>query len=149
MLLIMLPKDTKICISTQHFGMGCGIGREFDLISDFLYRKGYSPKVMFSSNIKKNLFFNENFGQTMLEAGAAGLPIISTKVGIANKIVKDNKTGFIVGPKDHEAIASYIKELTDKNKRRLFGKRIIETVKENFDWDNIIEKYIEVYDSVR
>ena len=61
MLRIMLLKDTKICISTQHPGMGGGIGREFDLISDFLYRKGYSPKVMFSSNIKKNLFFNEEF----------------------------------------------------------------------------------------
>jgi len=59
MLRIMLPKDTKICISTQHPGMGGSIGREFNLISDFLYKKGYnSPKVMFSSNIKKNLFFN-------------------------------------------------------------------------------------------
>ena len=93
--------------------------------------------------------FYENFGQTMLEAGASGLPIISTKTGIANDIVKDNKTGFIVGPKDPEAIASYIKELSDKNKREIFGKKIREIIKKNFDWDNIIEKYIEVYDSVR
>lgn len=129
MLRIMLPKNIKICISTQHLGMVGGIGREFDLISDFLYRNGYSPKVMFSSNIKKNLFFNENFGQTMLEAGAAGLPIIATKTGIANDIVKENKTGFIVGHNNPEEIVSYIKELTDKNKRELFGRRIRDIVK--------------------
>ena len=57
--------------------------------------------------------------------------------------------GFIVGPKDPEAIASYIKELSDKNKRVIFGKRIREIVKKNFDWDNIIEKYVEVYDSIK
>jgi len=53
-----------------------------------------------------------------------------------------------VGPKDPEAIASYIKELSDKNKKAMFGKRIREIVKKNFDWDNIIEKYVEVYDSI-
>jgi len=31
----------------------------------------------------------------------------------------------------------------------MFGKRIREIVKKNFDWDNIIEKYIEVYDSIK
>jgi len=92
--------------------------------------------------------FYENFGQTMLEAGAAGLPIISAKTGIANDIVKDNKTGFIVGHDDPKKIAEYIKELSDKNKRDLFGKRIREIVKKNFDWDNIIKKYIKVYDSI-
>jgi len=31
----------------------------------------------------------------------------------------------------------------------MFGKRIREIVKRNFEWENIIEKYIEVYDSIR
>jgi len=91
----------------------------------------------------------ENFGQTILEAGAAGLPIISTKVGVANDIVKDGKTGFIVGPDNPKEIAEYVKELSDKNKRELFGKRVREIVKKNFDWKNIIDKYVEVYDSIR
>ena len=92
--------------------------------------------------------FYENFGQTILEAGAAGLPIISTKVGIANDIVKNDKTGFIVGPEDPEAIASYIKELSNKNKRVMFGKRIRDIVRKKFNWDSIIDKYVEVYDSI-
>ena len=31
----------------------------------------------------------------------------------------------------------------------MFGKRIREIVKRNFEWENIIEKYIEVYNSIR
>ena len=93
--------------------------------------------------------FYENFGQTMLEAGAAGLPIISTKVGVANDIVKNDKTGFLVGPDNPKEIAEYVIELSDKNKRVMFGKRIREIVKKNFEWDNIIDKYIEIYDSIR
>jgi len=93
--------------------------------------------------------FYENFGQTILEAGAAGLPVISTKVGVANDIVKNDKTGFIVGPDNPKEIAEYVIKLSDKNKRELFGKKIRDIVKKNFDWDNIIEKYIEVYDSIK
>ncbi len=101
---------------------------------------------------KSNIFvytsFYENFGQTMLEAGAAGLPIIATKTGIANDIVKDDKTGFIVGPDNPKEIAEYIMMLKDKNKRELFGKRIREIVKENFDWEKIVNKYVKVYECV-
>ncbi len=89
--------------------------------------------------------FYENFGQTILEAGAAGLPIISTKIGVANDIVKDDKTGFTVGPDNPKEIAEYIKELSDKNKRAMFGKRIREIVGKKFNWDNIIKEYIKVY----
>ena len=31
----------------------------------------------------------------------------------------------------------------------MFGKRIRDIVKKNFDWDNIIKRYIKVYDSIR
>ncbi len=31
----------------------------------------------------------------------------------------------------------------------MLGKRIREIVKKNFDWDNIIGKYVKVYDSIR
>ncbi len=90
----------------------------------------------------------ENFGQTILEAGAAGLPIISTKTGVANDIVEHKKTGFIVGDDEPKKIADYVMELSDKSKRISFRKRIREKVRKDFDWDNIINKYIEIYKSV-
>jgi len=57
-------------------------------------------------------------------------------------------TGFLVWADNPEEIAEYIKELSDKSKRAMFGKRIREIVGKKFNWDNIIEKYINVYDSI-
>jgi glycosyltransferase involved in cell wall biosynthesis len=56
----MLPKYTKICISTQHPGMGGGIGRIVDNLSDYLLKNKLSPKLAFSKNIVPSLLFNES-----------------------------------------------------------------------------------------
>jgi len=110
-------------------------------------------KELISYYKKSDIFvytsFYESFGQTMLEAGAAGLPIIATKTGIANEIVKNDKTGFIVGADEPMKIANYVKELSSRAKRESFGKNIREIVRKEFDWNKIIKKYADVYDFVR
>jgi len=86
----------------------------------------------------------ENFGQTLLEAAAAGLPIISTPVGIAPEIVIEGETGFLVSD-DPKVIGEKIRELNNVSTRREFGTRIKEIVKEKFAWSNIIDQYLEIY----
>ncbi len=86
----------------------------------------------------------ENFGQTLLEAAAAGLPIISTSVGIAPEIVIDGKTGFLVSD-DPKMISQKIRELNNISTRREFSSRIKEIIKYKFAWPNIIEQYLQVY----
>jgi glycosyltransferase involved in cell wall biosynthesis len=88
---------------------------------------------------------SENFGQTILEAGAAGLPIICTKVGIAPELIKDGKNGFLVEGKPEE-IAKKIIELFDENKRDDFGDKTREIVRKRFDWQNITDSYMKIYD---
>lgn len=56
----MLPKDTKICISTQHPAMGGGIGRIIDNYTDYLIKKKIKFNLAFSNNPIPNLFFDEN-----------------------------------------------------------------------------------------
>jgi len=67
--------------------------------------------------------FYENFGQTILEAGATGLPIITTKVGVAGQVIKHDESGFFVDFKSPEKIADYVMELLSKAKRESFGKK--------------------------
>ncbi len=86
----------------------------------------------------------ENFGQTLLEAAATGLPIISTSVGIAPEIVIDGETGFLVSD-DPKMISEKIKELNNISTRREFGSRIKEIIKNKFAWPNITEQYLQVY----
>ena len=86
----------------------------------------------------------ENFGQTLLEAAAAGLPIISTPVGIAPEIVIDGETGFLVSD-DPKMIKERIRQLNNVSTRREFASRIKEIVKEKFAWSNIIDQYLQIY----
>ena len=86
----------------------------------------------------------ENFGQTLLEAAAASLPIISTSVGVAPEIVIDGETGFLVGD-DPRMISERIGQLKDVSTRTEFGARIKEIVKEKFSWSNIVDQYLQMY----
>jgi glycosyltransferase involved in cell wall biosynthesis len=49
----------------------------------------------------------------VLEAMAAGKPVIATKVGGIPELVKDGKTGFIVEPKNSEVLLQAIDKLTN------------------------------------
>lgn len=47
----------------------------------------------------------EGLGVTLLQAGAAGVPIVACPVGGIPEIVKDGETGYRVPPRDAEALA--------------------------------------------
>ena len=89
----------------------------------------------------------ENFGQPILEAAAAGLPIISTPVGIAKEIITDSETGFLVSGKPDE-LADRITKLTDINLRTKMGNTLREKVSNLYGWDGIIDQYMDLYQSL-
>jgi len=88
---------------------------------------------------------SENFGQTMLEAAASGLPIIATPVGIARELIKSNYSGYIVDYSDPEKFSVCIDMLSGFNDRVRFGKRLQKKVIENFSWEKIMMDYEKVY----
>jgi glycosyltransferase involved in cell wall biosynthesis len=49
----------------------------------------------------------------LIEAGAAGLPAVSSDVGGAKEIVSDGETGILIPPRNPEALASAIQRLLD------------------------------------
>jgi len=87
----------------------------------------------------------EGFPYTLLEAMAAGLPIIATNVGAITEILENQKTGLIVPPADlqtlAEAIASFIK---NPEQARQLGASAKETVKK-FDLAITVEKTKNIY----
>ncbi len=89
----------------------------------------------------------ENFGQPLLEAAAHGLPLISTSVGIARDIIIEGETGYQISGKPEE-IKERIESLRDSNLRFQMGKRIQNEVKNRFDWDNIMNQYMNLYRSL-
>ncbi|MBS3137433.1 glycosyltransferase family 4 protein [Candidatus Woesearchaeota archaeon] len=89
----------------------------------------------------------ENFGQPFLEAAAAGLPIISTHVGIALEIIKEGETGYFIEYNTKD-VCDKIALLFNRKKREEFGKKLQMIVKQKYDWNIIIKKYCALYNSL-
>jgi glycosyltransferase involved in cell wall biosynthesis len=62
---------------------------------------------------------NEAFGMAILEAHAAGLPVVAGDSGGVGEIVAHGRTGLLVPPRDAEALAAAIRPLlADASRRR-------------------------------
>lgn len=73
-------------------------------------------------------------------------PVVVTDVGSIPEVVDDGKTGFVVPPRDSKALAdAVIKLLKDEKLRKEMGENAYKKLKEDFSWDKIAEKTIEVY----
>ncbi|WP_341842503.1 glycosyltransferase [Chitinophaga caseinilytica] len=72
---------------------------------------------------------NEGTPMTLIEAHAAGLPVVSTNVGGVANVVLDNKSGYLVKHGDVDDFAEKLRRLTgDAELRRQFsteGKRYV------------------------
>ena len=88
----------------------------------------------------------ENFGQPLIEAGAHGLPIIATSVGVARDIIIDGETGYLTSD-DPKAMSDRIQLLHDQKLRQQMGVKIKDLVREKFEWENIMDQYIDLYNS--
>jgi glycosyltransferase involved in cell wall biosynthesis len=74
-------------------------------------------------------------------------PVIVTDLGSIPEIVDDGVTGFIVPPRDPEALAdAIIGLLKDEKLRRQMGENAYKKLKTDLSWDKIAEKTIEVYE---
>lgn len=89
----------------------------------------------------------ESSCETLLDAGACGLPIISTPVGMANEIVTSGENGFIV-PADPDMICDRILQLGDPEKRRRFGQASREKIIDHCGWGSVMDRTIELYRSL-
>jgi glycosyltransferase involved in cell wall biosynthesis len=66
---------------------------------------------------------NEGMGRVLVEAMAAGLPIVASRVGGIPDLVKDGKNGLLVPPADVSALKNVISALLeDKEKRKRMGE---------------------------
>ena len=73
-------------------------------------------------------------------------PVIVTNVGSIPEIVDDGITGFIVPPRNPDALAdAIVKLLKDEKLRMQMGENAYKKLKRDLSWDKIAEKTIEVY----
>lgn len=88
----------------------------------------------------------EGMPRALLEAMACGRPIIGTNISGIAAVVENGVTGFLVPPKDSEALSDAIlKLLSDKDLRENMGHNARELIVSNYNSVKISEKVINVY----
>jgi glycosyltransferase involved in cell wall biosynthesis len=68
------------------------------------------------------------------EAGAMGLPLVSTDVGAIREIVRPDETGLLVPPRDEDALAAALRRLVvEPELRGRLGDGARTLVRQDFD----------------
>jgi glycosyltransferase involved in cell wall biosynthesis len=87
----------------------------------------------------------EAFGIAAVEACAAGLPVIATRVGGLSDIVLDGETGYLVVAQNSGALANRLNELIDNaSRRRAFGERSRRHASKHFDAHKNAARMLEI-----
>lgn len=88
----------------------------------------------------------EAFGRVILEAQAAGVPVVATKVGGVSEIIDDGKTGFLVAPKDISAMAdAVLRVLKDPELASHFVKEARKKIENRYTLKHMAEATLQVY----
>src|SRR4051794_8870392 len=91
----------------------------------------------------------ENCPMAVLEAGAAGVPVVASTVGGIPELVEDGGTGLLVPPGDAAALAAAVTRLArDPGAARVMGRRAWERVRSRHDPDTHVEDLLAAYREV-
>lgn len=89
----------------------------------------------------------EAFGMSLVEAMAAEVPVVATRIpGVTDEIVDDGVTGILVEPRDVTALADAIEALLrNPSAAAAMGRRARATVAERFALDTAAERWSAIY----
>ena len=93
--------------------------------------------------------FSEGLSNSIMEAMAAGLPVVATNVGGNPELVIHNETGFLFPSQDASILAQQIIELANNpEKRHKMGLAGRKRMEDFFTLEKIIQNYENLYRSV-
>lgn len=91
----------------------------------------------------------EGLPNALLEAGAAGRPMVATAAGGSGEIVVDGSTGFLVPVGDGPALGAALRRLViDRALRERMGAAARAHVAATFGMDRFVREFAELYESL-
>ncbi len=158
----MMQKNTASHIKLMIVGGGSKEANEFKVPDHVMENiKGIEENVTFIGGLPQDelvsLFSGalativpshyESFGMVAAESQAIGVPVLATRVGGLQEVVQDGKTGFLFENKNSRELAKLMIKISENDYlRKKLGKQAKEFALENFNWDNITDQTIMLYE---
>ena len=110
------------------------------------YMKLSDVFIMPSIALKNSI---EGFGLVYLEANFYKLPVIGTITGGISEVIEHDRSGLLIRPNDLNGLINAILYLYDhKEKRKNMGEYSHNKVINNYDWDLIVNKYVDLFHKI-
>jgi glycosyltransferase involved in cell wall biosynthesis len=104
------------------------------------------PRLLKAADLFLLTSISEGIPLTLIEAMAAGLPIVATNVGGVGEVVENGVTGVLVRVGDSEAIAQQILNQPRVQEQNRLHQNSLSHAIRLFDEAAMIHSYAEVYD---
>lgn len=153
-----IPEVLKKCPNTSF--IFAGRGQLETELKDQVFRLGLDKRVHFlglRQDIPRILALldvfvlpslSEGLSMAILEAMMAGKPVIATRVGGNPEIVLDGETGFLVPPKDSQALAARLTTLlANREQATQFAGRGKRRAEGRFSLQTMVHAYQSLYDT--
>jgi len=107
------------------------------------------PAIYAASDVLVSSSLVEGLPMTILEAMAAQVPVVATRVGGIPDLIEDNKTGLLVESGNADDLARKIEELLlDEQKRASLTQAAFAMVQARYSVERMREEYRKVYESI-
>ena len=81
---------------------------------------------------------------------SAEVPVVASNIGGVPEVVEHGETGYLHDPGDTAGfVSSVLKLLSNERLRRTMGRRARRVAKQRFSTDEMVDRYIRVYESLR
>ena len=145
-----LPSSWVCIFAGRDDGIGADLkklAKKFNISSHvkFFGSRKDVPQLLLASDVSILSSHQEGFSNAILEAMAAGLPVIATDVGGNSEAVLDGKTGILIPAKNPEKLAAAIIFLLDPIMRTEYGLQGKKRVSNLFSISKISKSYISLY----
>jgi len=104
------------------------------------------PQLLALSHVYANTSLFEGMSNTILEAMAAGKPVVATAVGGNPELVQDGTTGFLVAPGDHEQLGERLTALlAEPALCARFGETGRRRAEQHHSLSSMVRRYADLY----
>lgn len=107
------------------------------------------PELMAALDVLVVPSLNEGMGRVILEAGAAAVPVVATRVGGIPDIVDDGETGLLVAPRSVDELVSAVRSLVHSpERRRLMGATARAKVVPHYSLAAMVQRIEAIYEEL-